>query len=134
MCRPDEPLAPVCPVSTLRSVPQGTNQMENDMRKLLGAIAISAAALAATSAFPENVVWEHRAELERVWDNSQVRAAGPDNFLGRIFGQIEFRFVNPGMAEVGSDYGRSLRSDPRYGNNAWSGNFRGGLVHEPGGD
>ena len=104
------------------------------MRKLFGAIVISAAALGATSAFPENVVWEHRAELERVWDNSQVRAAGPDNFLGRIFGQIEFRFVNPGMAEVGSDYGRSLRSDPRYGNSAWSGNYRGGLVHEPGGD
>ena len=95
---PDEPLAPVCPVSTLRIVSQGTNQMENNMRKLLGAIAISAAALAATSAFPENTVREHRAEMERVWDNSQVRAAGPDNFLGRIFGQIEFRFVNPGMA------------------------------------
>jgi hypothetical protein len=108
--------------------------MENDMRKLLGAIVISVAALAATSAFPENVVSEQRAELERVWDNTQVRSASPDDFLGRIFSQVEFGFVNPGMAEVGSDYGRSLRSDPRYGNSAWSGNFRGGLVHEPGGD
>lgn len=134
MRRPDEPLAPVCPASTLRIVSQGTNQMENDMRKLLAAVVISAAALGATSAFPENAVWEHRAEMERVWDNSQVRAAGPDNFLGRIFGQIEFRFVNPGMAEVGSGDGRSLRGDPRHGNSAWSGNFRGGLVHEPGGD
>lgn len=120
-------------VSSPRSVPQGTSQMENDMRKLFGAIVISAAALGAASAFAENVVWEHRAELHRLWDSSQARAAGPGDLLERIFSQIEFRVVNPGTAEAGSNYGHDLRSDTRYGNGAWSGNYRGGRVHEPAG-
>lgn len=101
------------------------------MRKLFGVIAISAAALAATSAFPENVVWEHKAELERSWDNSRARAASPDDFLGRIFSQIEFGFVDPGLAEVGSDYGQDLHRATRK--SAWSGNFHGGRVHPPSG-
>ena len=103
------------------------------MRKVFGAIVISTAMLAATSAFPENVVWEHKAELERLWDNSQARAAGPDDFLGRIFSQIEFGFVDPGLAEVGSNYGHDLRRATRHGSGAWSGNFHGGRVHPPSG-
>lgn len=103
------------------------------MRKLFGAIVISAAALGATSAFPENVVSEHRAELQRLWDNSRTRAASPGDLLDRVFSQIEFRFVNPGAAEVGSNYGQDLSSGAGYGNGAWAGNFHGGRVHEPAG-
>ena len=47
--------------------------------------------------------------------------------------EFEFRVVNPGTAEAGSNYGHDLRSDTRYGNGAWSGNYRGGRVHEPAG-
>ena len=103
------------------------------MRKLFGAVVISAATLGAASALAMSPVPEQRAELQRLWDLSRVRTAAPDEFLGRIFSQIEFRLIDPGSVEVGSDYGRDLRSATRHGNGAWSGNYRGGRVHEPAG-
>ena len=103
------------------------------MRKLFRVIVISAAALGATSAFAESTVTEHRAELQRLWDSSQARAATPGDLLDRIFSQVEFRVVNPGTAEAGSNYGHDLRSDSRYGNGAWDDNYRAGRVHEPAG-
>ena len=41
--------------------------MENDMKKVLGAIAITAAMLATTAAFAENTSAEKRAELAKLW-------------------------------------------------------------------
>ncbi|MFQ5564820.1 MAG: hypothetical protein ACE5EU_00435 [Paracoccaceae bacterium] len=99
------------------------------MRRILAVIAISTAALAATAAFPENVVWEQRAAMERLWDNSQARAAAPGTLLDRVFGPVGMRFAGPGPTESGSNYG----NDPQNGNGPWSGNFRGGRVHEPAG-
>ena len=103
------------------------------MRRIFGAIVISTAMLAATSAFPENVVWEQNAELARMWDVSRAEAAKPGDLLDRVFGQIEFRFIESDLTGTGSSYGQGLDSDPGYDQGAWAGNFRGGRVHEPAG-
>jgi hypothetical protein len=104
--------------------------MENDMKKLLAALAATAATLFATAAFPENAVWEQRAELQRAWDNSQARAAAPGDLLARVFGQVEFPVAESGSVEVGSNNGRSLHSDTGYGEGAGSGNYRGGRAYD----
>ncbi len=110
--------------------------MENDMKKVLGAIAITAAMLATTAVAGENRVDEQRAELAKLWGRDTAGASQTadtrKNFTGisSIFGPIEFGFADPGLAEVGSNYGQNLRSGTRYGNGAWSGNFRGGRQHD----
>ncbi len=109
------------------------------MKKVLGAIAITAAMLATTAVAGENRVGEQRAELAELWGRDTAGASQAantrKNFTGvsSIFGPIEFGFADPGLAEVGSNYGQNLRSGTRYGNGAWSGNFRGGRVHPPAG-
>jgi hypothetical protein len=107
--------------------------MENDMRKLFGTILITTATLAATSAFPENVVWEHRAEREQLWDNTRARATPPGELLDRIFGQTEFRHTDNGTAEASSDSWWTPRNDTRQDNGAWAGNFHAGKVYESSG-
>jgi len=103
------------------------------MKKALAALAATAATLFATAAFPENTVWEHKAQLQRMWDNSQARAAAPGDLLDRVFGLAEVRVVNLDGDEVGTNYGRNLRSNNGFAKRAWSGNFHGGRVHEPAG-
>ncbi len=99
------------------------------MKKVLGAIAITAAMLATTAAFAENTSAEKRAELAKLWGRDTAGASQAadtrKNFTGvsSIFGPIEFGFADPGLAEVGSNYGQNLRSGTRYGHGARSGNY-----------
>ncbi len=98
------------------------------MKSTIGAIALvggviataAAIALAGSTAFAgENRMDEQRAELAKLWGKDSAvasQAAGTrKNFTGisSIFGQIEFRLIDPGLAEVGSNYGQNLRSETR---------------------
>jgi hypothetical protein len=71
--------------------------------------------------------------MQRIWDNSQARAASPAVLLDRVFGQIEFQGSGPGTAEASSDSWWNRHSDTRYGRGPWADNYRGGRVHEPAG-
>jgi len=103
------------------------------MRKVIATLAATAAMLFATAAFPEDANSEQSAAMQRAINRVQARDAARSGFLPSIFGGINFGFVDPGRAEVGSSYGRKLR--PRYDDPVefWPGNFRGGRVHGPAG-
>ncbi len=124
------------------------------MKSTIGAIALiggvmataAAVALTGSAAFAgTNAVESSQKRIHAEWDKIRAqRGRGKDtavtsqaadtrkNFTGvsSIFGPIEFGFSDPGLAEVGSNYGQNLRSGTRYGNGAWSGNFRGGRQHD----
>ncbi len=118
------------------------------MKKVLGAIAVTAAMLASTAAFAgTNAVESSQKRIHAEWDKIRAQGGGGrdtagasqtadthKNFTGisSIFRPIKFGFADPGLAEVGSNYGQNLRSGTRYGKGAWSGNFRGGRQHDRG--
>ncbi len=93
--------------------------MENDMKKVLGAIAITAAMLATTAVAGENRVDEQRAELAELWGRDTAGASQAADTRKNFTG-------------VSSTFGPIERSGTRYGNGAWSGNFRGGRQHDRG--
>ncbi len=99
------------------------------MRKVIAALAVAAATLFATAAVPEDTGKEERAERQRTFDRIEARAAARSGFLPRLFGGISFGFVNPGRAETGSNYGRTLR--PKYDDPVefWPGTFRADPTH-----
>lgn len=101
------------------------------MRKPIAALAVTAATLFATAAFAEDANAERQAAMQRAVDRVQARDAARSGFLPGIFGGgVRFGFINPGRAERGSNYGRSLR--PKYNDPVefWPGTFRAG--HRPG--
>jgi len=83
------------------------------MKKLLGAFAITAAALATTTAFAENAAEEQRARLDKLWGKDTVVASQPaaatKNFTG-----ISSTFRDQSIQQ-------------------WATNFQGGRVHPPAG-
>ena len=87
--------------------------METEMKKTLGAIAITAIALATTAAFAETNAEEQRARLEKLWQN--------DTTAVRTAAEPRKNFA--GISSV-------LRQETTGG---WAGNFRGGRIHPPAG-
>ncbi len=86
------------------------------MKKVLGAIAITAAMLATTADFAENTSAEKRAELAKLWGRDTAGASQAADTRKNFTG-----------------ISSSLRNDTGYGHGAWSGNYRGGRVHPPAG-
>ena len=103
------------------------------MRKVITALAVTAATLFATAALSEDTNAEESAERQRTIARIEARAIARSGLLPRMFGGIEFGFIDPGRAEAGSDYGRHLRW--KYGDPVefWPGNFRGVREHGPAG-
>lgn len=107
----------------------GAIEMEDDLRKVITALAVTAATLSATTAFAENTSSERSAEMQRTFDRIEARAATRSGFLTRIFGGIKLGFTNPGRAETGSSYGRNLRRQYDDPVQFWPGNIRGTRMH-----
>jgi uncharacterized protein (DUF3084 family) len=105
--------------------------MEDDMRKVTAALVVTAATLFATAALPEDTSAEQRAERQRTIDRIQAQATARSGFLPRMFGGIEFGFIDPGRAEAGSNYGRNLRRKYDDPVEFWPGNFRDSRAHGP---
>jgi hypothetical protein len=98
--------------------------MEDEMRKIIVALVVTATTLFATAAFPEDTGAEQRAERERTLDRIEARAAARSGFLPRVFGGISFGFTNPGRAETGSNYGQTMRRKYDEPVEFWPGTFR----------
>jgi len=84
------------------------------MKNVLGAIAITAAALATTAAFAETAVDDQRARLAVLW--GQDKAATDSRTVSSLA-----TFTAPDKLRDG------------YATGTWAGNFQGGRVHPPAG-
>ena len=75
------------------------------MKKVFGAIVITAVALATTAAFAESTVSEQRAELAKLWGQEQTTGheavAGRETVAGRIVTQASIGNAKPVEAKAG---------------------------------
>jgi hypothetical protein len=98
--------------------------VEKIMKKLMGAIAITTAALVTTTAFAENANDEKNANLDRLWGTNTYAASEAAN-APEPFTSISSILINVTDTRDGDRAGVST--------GAWADNFQGGRVEPPAG-
>ena len=94
------------------------------MKKLMGAIAITTAALVTTTAFAENASDEKNANLARLWGTNTYATAEATN------ASKPFTCISSILVEVTDTRGGDWAGDST---GAWINNFQGGRVEPPAG-